>query len=226
MNEEISSSFAKIARSPVFIKDASEVARISNDEFKRLASALVDSSQCFSRLPEYLEDKIESTAGLQSLINFLLNLTRLRIAYKLSSDIAEDLLKPVIKEALDSNGSSETDTQVFLERLPALLADYDLVKREIRLSELGDKAAATLEELIILCDLRPLFSEDGSEIEYISPHATLHIQFDVAGQSQSHDIQVSEKQIDEIMEKAIRAKKKLSTLASFAGKASLTMADV
>jgi hypothetical protein len=38
----------------------------------------------------------------------------------------------------------------------------------------------------------------------------------VAGQSQSHDIRISEKQIIDITEKAIRARKKIAALSAFA----------
>jgi len=216
MDEEVFTDFPKIARSSVFIRDATEVSRISEDDFSNLTSALQTAGQCQTRLSDYLDDKTQNKSGLQSLINFLVNLTRLRTAYKLSPRDSEKILMPIIESALKDQDSSKFDKQAFLHRLPALLADYDLVTREIKISDLDSKTAADLEEFAILCDLRPLFSEEGTSVDYFIPRATLHIQFDVAGQSQSHDIRISEKQIIDITEKAIRARKKIAALSAFA----------
>jgi hypothetical protein len=215
MDEEISTHFAQIARSSIFIRDATEVSRISDDDFSKLISALEDAGHCHSRLADYLDDKTQNKSGLQALINFLKNLSRLRAAYKLSSDLSERLLKPIIESAFTEKNPSNCEAEIFLRRLPTLLVDYDLVRREIKINDLDDMTAAYLEEFAILCDLRPLFSEEGNSVEYLFPHATLHIQFDVAGQSQSHDIRISEKQITEIMDKALRARKKIKALTAY-----------
>lgn len=225
MDEEISTEFAQIARSSIFIRDATEVSRISDDDFNKLTSALQDAGHCHSRLADYLDDKTQNKSGLQALINFLKNLSRMRAAYKLSSDHSERLLKPIIQSALMDKNPSNCEAEVFLHRLPALLADYDLVTREIKINDLDGMTAAYLEEFAILCDLRPLFSEEGNSVEYLFPHATLHIQFDVAGQSQSHDIRISEKQIIEIMDKAIRARKKIKALSTYTEEINLAKAS-
>jgi|LakMenE01Jun11ns_1017448.scaffolds.fasta_scaffold9952843_5 hypothetical protein len=215
MDDEISASIANITRSTIFMKDANEVSRISDEDFNKIITALQSNSHCHTRLSDYLEDKTQNKSGLGSLVNFLTNLSRLRIAYQISSDHFESLLKPIIESALNDKDPKSFETQKFLHRLPALLADYDLVSREIKIDDLDSKTAAYLEEFTILCDLRPLFCEEGNKIEYLFPYATLHIQFDIAGQSQSHDLKVTEEQIMEIMEKAIRARKKLLALSAY-----------
>ena len=212
MTDVVSDSFRDIASSDVFISDAKALALIPSAQFSLAVKALDAKPPEHESLVGCIEESIIERVGIQAVINFLVNFTRMKEGFKLTEVEALDIFSPIVAEVLEEGVIPNRD--IFIDRLPALLADYELVRREIKLADLAKENSASLKKFRIICDLRPLFSEEADAIEDIAPSTKLHIRFDSAGVSHAFDINLTESQVDDMLEKLRRAKKKLSLLDS------------
>ena len=213
MADEFTESIKRIARSPVFLDNAQTLGSIPNESFQAAISSLQSAQEIPESIFPLLNAALADEKGSKALVNFLVNFARLRSASKLSPKDFQTKYGSAMIESITDRLPDVADC--FNTRLPDLVADYPVLQLYLRIDELKEEAAISLEEFRILCDIRPIFSDDGTAIDAFVAHTMLHIQYDVTGTSQGLDIQISEAQVEEMLKQLIRAKKKLSSLKDF-----------
>ena len=213
MADEFTNSIKRIARSPVVLEDAQTLGSIPNESFKAAISSLQSAQEIPESIFPLLNATLEDEKGSKALVNFLVNFARLRSGSNLSPNDFQAKYGSAIIESITDRLPDVADS--FNTRLPDLVADYPVLQLYLRIDELKEEAATSLEKFRILCDIRPIFSDDGSAIDAFVAHTMLHIQYDVTGTSQGLDIQISEAQVEEMLKQLTRAKKKLSSLKEF-----------
>jgi len=211
--DEFTESIKRIARSPVFLEDAQTLGSIPNESFQAAISSLQSAQEIPESIFPLLNAALADEKGSKALVNFLVNFARLRSSSNLSPKDFQTKYGSVIIESITDRLPDVADS--FNTRLPDLVADYPVLQLYLRIDELKEEAATSLEKFRILCDIRPIFSDDGTAIDAFAAHTMLHIQYDVTGTSQGLDIQISEAQVEEMLKQLTRAKKKLSSLKDF-----------
>ena len=212
VSHAIAMSFKEIASSPVFMQDAATLATIPSNQFDQAIDALSNKSLGSESLLAYVKTFIEGEECIGAVVNFLVNFERIKDGYSLSTEEALPIFSPIVDEVLSDKDVS--GREVFSRRLPSLAADYDIVKKDIKLNELRREASSSLEKFLIICDIRPLFNEEADQVEALVPYTTMHLQFDSAGTSHAFDIRLSDSQVEDMLDKLLRAKKKSALVRS------------
>ena len=104
-----------------------------------------------------------------------------------------------------------------LERLKTILKNlirsYPSLARFQKAERLADITGQQMEEVELICDLRPIFDETRKNVEGMMPYTRLHI---VAtgedGLPNAFEVEMSKQQVFDLAEKALKAKSKLETL--------------
>lgn len=213
MADEFTNSIKRIAESPVFLEDAQTLGSIPNESFQAAISSLQSAQEIPESIFPLLNATLADEKGSKALVNFLVNFARLRSASNLSPNDFQTKYGNTIIESITERLPGVADS--FNTRLPDLVAEYPVLQLYLRIDELKEEAATSLEKFRVLCDIRPIFSDDGSTIDAFVSHTMLHIQYDVTGTSQGLDIQISEAQVEDMLRQLTRAKKKLSSLKEF-----------
>lgn len=213
MADEFTETIKRIARSQVFLEDAQTLGSIPNESFQAAISSLQSSQEIPESIFPLLNAVLADEKGSKALVNFLVNFARLRSASNLSPKDFQAKYGSAIIESITDRLPDVADS--FNTRLPDLVADYPVLQLYTRIDELKEEAANSLEKFRIICDIRPVFSDDGTSIDALVAHTMLHLQYDVTGTSQGLDIQISEAQVEEMLKQLTRAKKKLSSLKDF-----------
>ena len=93
MTNEVSDSFRDIASSDVFISDAKALALIPSAQFSLAVKALDAKPPEHESLVGCIEESIIERVGIQAVINFLVNFTRMKEGFKLTEVEALDIFR-------------------------------------------------------------------------------------------------------------------------------------
>ncbi len=99
------------------------------------------------------------------------------------------------------------------EQLPLLIRDYPGLERYRKAEWLASVTGNTLETLELICDLRPVFDKGREVVEGLIPLTTLKLVYSGQdGVSQSVDVLLAADELDDLLNKANKAKQKLAAL--------------
>ncbi len=101
-------------------------------------------------------------------------------------------------------------------RLPLLIEPFPGLSRQAKAERLSEATGFPLEDIQIICDLRPLFDEERECVQGMIPFTTLKVVCEgVDGLPLALEAVLSRSQVTELLKKATAAEKKLSRLDAF-----------
>jgi hypothetical protein len=206
-----------LAEDKDFLGDASRVLKLDEESFSRLAEALRQSEDFLDResltaiAREVLGPDVDA-AGIAKTIN---NVAGLLHEADLPATQAMDELDKALEK---SDALKAEDRKPLADRLRALATEPMGLAKQTKARELVGAIGLELDELRIICDVRPVFDNARQRIDGVVPIATLRLDYsrtdgDDAGVIEAR---VTEKQIEELGKRVSEAKQKLAAIKELA----------
>jgi len=113
------------------------------------------------------------------------------------------------------------------ERLPLLVEPFSSLSRQAKAERLSEATGQPLEDIQIICDLRPVFDEDRECVQGVIPFTTLKVVCKgIDGLPVAMEAILSRSQVSELLEKATAAEKKLSRLGTLLSEKDLAIPSI
>jgi len=132
----------------------------------------------------------------------------------------------LLREAISEHSETLTAEQrkLLADRIEKLVAVPAGLARQYKAEQLAEATGTELEDLQLICDVRPVFNEERSEIEGAIPISTLKL--DVLGPNglpSRIEVRLTEAQVADLFEKAHYAQNKLSVIKRMLEKNSISL---
>jgi len=207
-----------------FVSDALTVLDIDDANFETLANGLRDSEA-------FLDRKTLSTIVEQVLGKADRSDTISHLVWRLNEMVrdADEPLQTAIaafRHAVDETleQKSEGDRKKLGERIERLVCTPPGFARQHKAQELTEATGAELDELQIICDIRPVFDEERSKIEGAIPVSTLIVDVvQTDGTSSRIQVRLNEQEVADLLSKAEFAKAKLAVIRRMLKDKSITL---
>jgi len=216
----------KIAISGGFIKDAKILLDLDINQI----NAIRDDLRAFpgfldrEKLSDIVHTYVEDERSCGRLARFImavdkkLRTTEQNVHHLMSSvqkwlDGKENQKKPLL---------SREQFEELQQRLPLLIQPFSGLSRQAKAERLSEATGLPLEDVQIICDLRPVFDEERECVEGMIPFTTLRVVCKgVDGLPVALEAVLSRTQVSELLTKATAAEKKLSRLEELLSKKDL-----
>ncbi len=202
------------------VTDAKHVLDLEEEELEGICTALEAHAGFLDR--ESIEETIRAIVGSDDVSRPLARMiAELQTRFALPGQDVAQLIADIERWAKDEENQAEeilsaADVELLKNRLPRLLRTYPGIGRQRKARRLAAAIGNPLEDVQILCDLRPVFDEDRVVVQGIVPYTTLRIVCkEVDGLPVAHEAILSEKQVGDLVRKAQAAETKLATVREF-----------
>lgn len=113
------------------------------------------------------------------------------------------------------------------ERLPLLIEPFSGLSRQAKAERLSEATGQPLEDIQIICDLRPVFDEERECVQGVMPFTTLKVVCKgIDGLPVAMETILSRSQVSELLKKATAAEKKLSGLEKLLSEKDLAIPSI
>ena len=127
----------------------------------------------------------------------------------------------------ESSALSHEEVKELRTRLPLIIKAYAALERQAKARRLAEITGSPLEDIQIICDLRPIFDTKRQLPEGMIPFTTLRVVCKgVDGLPIQMEALMSEKQVAELAKKATGATEKLKRLREFLAKHDLAIPKI
>jgi hypothetical protein len=203
------SSVAEIVHSPGAMADLLAVATLEPNQTAALRDRL-QSARGFLD-PSALKASIASVVTNEDLAGSVQ-----RVLTHIEPENVEPLLDTLEDHLEQEKPPCNDDTLEALRAvLPKLIILYPALARFKKAERLASATGRQLESLDLICDLRPVFDEERSSLEGMMPYTRLRV---VASGTDdlptSFEVELTQRQVADLADKAERAKRKLDVLCS------------
>jgi hypothetical protein len=216
--------------SPRLILDAKELLSVEVDVLRALAAELdaytgfLDKQALGEIIAHYIPDA-DKRKHLTRLIGGLDE--RLRTTKQSLDSLVAEIRDRADEDEERKKILSPGDIEELAARLPLIIKPYPSLRRQGKAKRLAGVTGQALEELEIICDLRPIFDPDRTEVEGVVPLTTLKVVCKgVDGLPVAMEAILTEKQVHNLAEKAQAAERKLERLRELLAKKSLTIPSI
>ncbi|OHB67292.1 MAG: hypothetical protein A2V70_15455 [Planctomycetes bacterium RBG_13_63_9] len=213
-----------LAKDKDFLSDADAILQIDDHTLDRLADALAQNTSFLNRtaLSEAVEQVIGAGENSRNIARTVWRVNRILRDADEPLDSAVAVLKRAINELCDK--LSEDNRKRLGDRLERLAAAPAAFSRQHKAEKLAEATGAELEDLQIICDIRPVFNDDRSVIEGAIPLSTLRLDIvHVDETSRSIEIRLTEQQLTDLSAKVESAKRKISAIKTTLEAKSITL---
>lgn len=202
----------RILQSEAFLKDVRNFVTIPENQFRQAIEALDKSSEFLGRerITAIVQEHIGDTEQASSLTSFILNFNALLREFDESPEGFVQLIEAQIPGTLPAD-----DRQAVLSRLPDVVRRREGIERQAKAEEVIRRTKAHAHDLMLVCDLRPVFDSTGSRVEGFVPISTLRLVLHQNDKYESVEARLSEQQVHDLFRELSRAKQKLSALKEF-----------
>jgi hypothetical protein len=215
-----------LAKDDDFLADAKAILEIDGSACANLENALAAEKSFLSRqslsgiVQRILGPETPETKKVTSFI------WRVHRTIRRDSDETVERSIVLLRKAISEHSEALTDEQKTLlaDRIEKLVALPTGLARQYKAEQLAEATGIELEDLQVICDLRPVFSEERSEIEGAIPISTLKL--DVLGPNglpSRIEVRLTESQVADLFEKAHFAQTKLAAIKKMLEKNSIAM---
>ena len=139
-----------------------------------------------------------------------------RVIFNLEIDAVPGLLRSIesiLEEEPDDFPLEKSELDGVKRVLERLLKPAPALRRYRKASQLATLTGQELEDIQLICDLRPVFDESRESVEGLIPYTRLHVQVAGAdGLPRMFEAELSAQQVTELAQKAEKAVKKLAKL--------------
>jgi hypothetical protein len=192
------------------VEDLLTISGVPTDEIVRVAEAL-EQERGFptkGRLAELVSECVGDGRQAAAVLAALVNLRRERIEPFLRNLKEWQSENPKIADQI-----TEPTFGMIRERLTRLFRDYSVLERLDKAHRLMTLTGNSAEEIEILCDIRPVFDEGRKLVEGLIPLTTLRVEYAKQDdETRVLEVVLSEEMLDELLNKATKAKQKLAVL--------------
>jgi hypothetical protein len=206
-----------LAEDKDFIGEASLVLKLDDIAFARLSGALRSSNAFLDRMgiAGIIREALGADVDADALAKSIYNVAGLVHEADLPAAEAMDLLARALEK---SDAIPQGDRTPLIDRLRALAAEPAGLAKQSKARELVGAIGCELDECKIICDIRPVFDRTRERIEGLVPIAILRLDYSRADGDEPEviEMQLTEKQIDELCQTASDAKKKLIAIKELA----------
>jgi hypothetical protein len=221
--------FRQVFESESFIADAREVIKTPPEQFTQAletvsaAGGFLDEAGLAGKLTS-----IEIPAQRNALRNFISAFASWR-ASALSIKDTEGVLARIhlqLAEALSEQSFATGEEATLAERVKAIWnAPFPAVDLAIKASRLVTEVGSQVDKISLVCDLRPIFDESRSTVQGLVPLTTLKIvsHGEDAVHPDTFEVQLTEKELEELHEKVTLARTKVRSLKGFVAKAGVAL---
>jgi hypothetical protein len=200
-----------------FIEDAQFLVAVPEVVFDQALTAIENHNGFLGPrgLKNLIEPIIEHADQRQALINFVSNLPKIRRELGLSVEAfareCEEELQAQAEQWTERLG--ETDLENLISRVHRIIQPKLGLEKQAKADSVVRRVGASLDEMAIVCDLRPIFDDDRQRVEGMIPITTLKIvALKQDGLPIALELRLSEKQIATLCEESERARRKLAVL--------------
>lgn len=192
------------------IKDLIAVSQVPHEDLSRLAEMLqkqegfLDMRRLATQASLALKQESHKLAAVATITN--LRASRLdKILQGLQS----------WHDASPRNAERLPDVQAVADALRIIVRDYPALARYRKAQHLASLTGQKVESVDFLCDLRPVFDKDRQSVEGVIALTTIRITLEQADESTKvFEAVIPEGALDELIEKARKAKQKLDVLGT------------
>ncbi len=204
-----------LAKDEDFLADAGEVLGLEGSVCAALEEALAAEKSFLSR--RALKNVVQRVLGPESPVAKRVSafIWRLHRTIRRDSDETVERSVALLREAISEHSEklSVEQRKVLADRIERLVAVPAGLARQFKAECLAEATGTELEDLQVICDLRPVFNEERSEIEGAIPISILKL--DVLGPNglpSRIEVRLTEAQVADLFEKAHYAQTKLSVI--------------
>ena len=131
------------------------------------------------------------------------------------------------KESQDKGLLSRQEFEELQHRLPLLIEPFSGFSRQAKAERLSQATGQPLEDVQIICDLRPVFDEERECVQGVIPFTTLRVvSKGTDGLPVAMEAILSRSQVSELQKKATAAEEKLSRLEKLLSEKDLTSPSI
>ena len=208
-----------------FRSDLNRIVNLPEEEFRNLADAFDAHPNFLTPSGVALLAKKTVTAEADPFANSLNRLyLSMRSAQEPEEEALEGLCAAVAKQSTEFPPEKIGVLKLRVQRL--LLTPLGL-KRQQKAETLAEATGADLNEVNIICDIRPVFDNDRKKIEGAVVISTLTLEIsELDGKLTSVECRLTESQVDDLCKVAINAKQKLAAVKDMLATKSIPMATV
>ncbi len=189
------------------IDDLCIVGNIVENQLERLCESLekvkgfLDPSRISSLITKEILDSKQARAVFRVLVN-------------IKPDTLDEFIEHVDEWRTENQGKvSEEIYQNIKKTLKRIVRPYGALERFRKAEHLEKATGQALEDVQLICDLRPIFDESRENIEGVIPYTRLRIVAEGAdGLPVATEVELTQQQVQELAEKAQNALKKLRTM--------------
>jgi len=215
-----------LAKDEDFITDAGALLGLEESECAAVERALASETSFLSR--KSLNGVVQKVLGPESPKAKKVSAFIWRVHRTIRRDSDEPVERSVaiLRRAIGEHSESLTGEQKILlaDRIEKLVAVPTGLARQHKAEQLAEATGTELEDLQLICDLRPVFNEERSEIEGAIPISTLKL--DVLGPNglpSRIEVRLTEEQVADLFEKVHYAQTKLSVIKRTLAKSSIPL---
>lgn len=192
------------------VEDMLAISKVPTNAIGRLAEALEREPgiPTIEHLNQLVGTFIPEKAQASAIRTALVNLWRARV-----EPILRELQEWRTADAKNAATLPEETLTAISERLRQLIRDYPVLKRFRKARRLISLTGNHVQEVNILCDIRPVFDDNRKVVEGMIPLTTLKLVYE--GQDEEVkvlEVLLSTEMLDQFLSEAGKAKTKLATL--------------
>ena len=210
--------FDAFTLSPTAVRDATILLQLELSEIQAIRNDLESTTGFIDRtkLHEVMHSRLpneEQAKGLVRFIMFFKERTPQARDLRTVEESTDQWLKNIeawINDTPEQDVIEKEQLPDLVERLNIILAPLPGFKRQAKAEKLTTVTGQPLEGFELICDIRPVFDEDQSEIEGMIPYTTLRIvSEDAAGLPVAFEVILTEQNVHQLFDATSKAKKKL-----------------
>jgi len=211
-----------LVRTPDFRMELASLINIDESVFRLAVTSLreftgfLDSQSARNELSGRITEEV---AG--AIWNFARNCAALRVNFGCTShELTDLLLREIRRRQAEPNETPfpEETLQIVGTRIAVLAEPFRGIEQQMKAVALTEATSNRLQDMSIVCDVRPVFDEDRSRIEGLFPVVTLQLTVETSRGSEKVDAVLSPEQVNELAELAVIAKRKVDALRELTAK--------
>jgi len=212
-----------------FSRDALAVLHLTRPQVDAIREALDSHSRAFlsrSDIQKLLKSTITESTGRKRVASFILNMDRLRRSWE--GDEASFLIdcraKILAETVTDETVRNNLDSLLAL--IPLLATGRPAIARQDKADAVAIATGRALEDVQVLCDLRPVFNQSRDRIEGFVAVTTMKLlATDITGLPTGLEVRLTEAQVSNLLDKLSLTTTKLSAIKEFVNAVGAEMTD-
>jgi len=217
--------------SPNMVQDAKVVLELEPDQLKGIALELSEFSGFLDRasLRTIIASHVPNKEQSQRLTRVIAGLDEILRANEQNVEAFLSRMQEWLQseENRERNFLSQDQFEELRRRLPLVLKRYPALDLQAKAQRLSEATGLPLEDVQIICDLRPVFDDRRTEVQGIIPYTILKVVCKgVDGLPVSLEAILTHRQVSELAKKATAAEKKLRTIGELLAEKGLSVPSV